>query len=283
MTWLSPASNETVTLIVFLLLLISFQETLLLKHSLTSHGFSFDVFSIFYQFSTLHKLLFIWIFITSFFFPYVAYCFLICYSCLHSSTERECAFHQYNSATSLWSNGFLAILYVLLPHIFFSSFTFLCLLLPLHSFSLCNFSQFGRPVFLSTKCVWYFAMASVPRQLVQLYQQFSMPNNPQPMEDTSLYLDGGSKVSEGHQFGFHRTITSDFFPSVIIFRSSCLLPNLLILVYCSYWSHWFFVLVPHEVGEGLWPREPPDHLPCRTQGLIEGKKLAQRAGQAEPK
>lgn len=109
MTWLSPANNETMALIVFLLLFISFEETLLLKQSLTSHGLFSDVFSILYQFSTLHKLLFIWIFITSPFFPYVAYCFLIHYSCLHSSTEREWAFHQYYSAPLLWSNGFLAI------------------------------------------------------------------------------------------------------------------------------------------------------------------------------
>lgn len=122
-----------------------------------------------------------------------------------------------------------------------------------------------------------------PGSLCFLYQQFSLPNSPQPMEDTSLHLDGGSKVSEEHQFGFHRTITSDFSPSVVIFRSSCLLPNLLILVYWSYWSHWFFVLVLHEVGEDLWLSESPDHLPCRTRGLTEGKKLAQGAGQAEPK
>lgn len=165
--------------------------------------------------------------------------------------------------------------------IYFPSFTFLCLLLPLHSFPLCNFSQFGRPLFLSTKCVWYFAMASIPRQPVLSVSAVFLAK--QPMEDTSLHLDRGSKVSEGHQFGFHRTITSDFSPSVVIFRSSCLLPNLLMLVYWSYWSHWFFVLVLHEMGEGLWLSESPDHLPCRTWGLTEGKKLAQRAGQAEPK
>lgn len=39
MNWLSPASNETMALIFFLLLLMSFQETFLFKQSLTSHGF----------------------------------------------------------------------------------------------------------------------------------------------------------------------------------------------------------------------------------------------------
>ena len=109
MTWLSPASNETMAFISFLQLFINFQETLLLKQSLISHGFFPDVFSILYKFSTLHKFLFIWIFITSLFFPYAVHCFLIRYSCLHSSAEREWAFHQYYSAPLLWSNDFLAI------------------------------------------------------------------------------------------------------------------------------------------------------------------------------
>lgn len=100
-----------------------------------------DVFSILYQFSTPHKLLFIWIFITSPFLPYVAYCFLIHYSCLHSSAERECAFHQYYSTPLLWSNGFLTILYVLLPNNF------------LHSVSLVTFPVWETSVFNYWGCV----------------------------------------------------------------------------------------------------------------------------------
>lgn len=106
---LSPTSNETMAMIVFLLLWLSFLETLHLKQSLSNHGLFSNTFSILYQFSTLHKLLFIWIFIITPFYPYVAYCFVIRYSCLHSSTEREWAFHQYYSAPLPWSNGFLAI------------------------------------------------------------------------------------------------------------------------------------------------------------------------------
>ena len=56
---------------------------------------------------------------------------------------------------------------------------------------------------------------------------------------------------------FSRSVISDFFPPVVVFSSSCLLPKLLMLVYKPMENKGSG---DTEVEEGLWPRGTPRSL-----------------------